>query len=163
MNLAAAEEKDGPTHLRFAAGGRTCELPLAEVREVAPLPAAVARIPRSRPPIHGAVNLRGRVVALVDLAGLLGLPAVEADSSLRRAVVLEGSALALVVDEVTGFAGVEGAAVLAAGHDGAERLSAADLLARVERLLHAPASGLGYLHLRSNDPPTTERPWPSAS
>jgi len=152
------DEQDRPTHLRFVAGGRGYELPLAEVGEVAVPPSPSARIPRTRAPIRGAVNLRGRVIALVELAGLLERPTVAGDSELSRAIHLEGTAMAIVVDEVTGFSAGQ-----APEGDAPQRLSAADLLARMERLLNPQDPGLGYVPPRADAPLSPEPPWPSAS
>jgi|GEM_PF-5103352 len=145
---------DRPTHLRFAAGGRAFDLPIDEAGEVVVPPTLVARVPRTRAPILGAANVRGRVIVLVDLAGLAGLAASAPDPASRRAVLLEGTALALMVDEVTGFS--------AAASEDAECLGAADLLARVERLLHPAPPALRYLSPPS-DPLPPEPTWPSAS
>ena len=151
MTTPRLDTPDRPTHLRFVAGGRPFDLPIEEAGEVVVPPTLVARVPRARAPILGAANVRGRVIVLVDLAGLFGLVPAAADPGPRRAVLLEGTALALVVDEVTGFS--------AGSLDDAERLGAADLLARVERLLH-PA--LRYLS-QPSEPLLPERTWPSAS
>ncbi|HWV37557.1 MAG TPA: chemotaxis protein CheW [Vulgatibacter sp.] len=150
------EEQDRPTHLRFVAGGAGFELPLPEVGEVVVPPSLAARIPRTRAPFRGAVNLRGKVIALVELAGLLGRPAAATDPALARAILLEGTAMAIVVDEVTGFSAGE-----PAEGDGPERLSTSDLLARVERLLHPGGAALG--HFPAHSIPSQEPTWPSAS
>lgn len=158
MTTPLLDERDRPTHLRFVAGGGGYELPLAEVGEVVVPPSLSAPIPRTRAPILGAVNLRGRVIALVELAGLLEQPPVAGDPELSRAILLEGTAMAIVVDEVTGFSTGE-----APEGDAPDRLSTADLLVRTERLLHHQGPGLGYVPARADAPLSPEPPCPSAS
>ncbi|AKU93046.1 hypothetical protein AKJ08_3433 [Vulgatibacter incomptus] len=100
-------------------------LPVAALREVAPPPAIASRIPRSAAPVLGAIQHRGRLAALVDLAGLLGCAAAGADRSEARMVLLERAAVGFLVDEVIGLAG-----------DGEATPLAPDaLVADVERLL----------------------------
>ena len=50
-------------------------MPLDAVREVVVPQPPFARVPRAAPAVRGAMNLRGRVVAVVELAMLLGRPA----------------------------------------------------------------------------------------
>jgi purine-binding chemotaxis protein CheW len=59
----------------FRAGGERFALPLDMVREVVVPQPPFARVPRASPAVRGAMNLRGRVVAVVELAPLLDLPA----------------------------------------------------------------------------------------
>jgi purine-binding chemotaxis protein CheW len=59
----------------FRAGGESFALPLSAVREVVVPQPPFARVPRAVSGVRGAMNLRGRVVAVVELAPLLGLPA----------------------------------------------------------------------------------------
>ncbi len=57
------------------AGGERFAVPLEAVREVVVPQPPFARVPRAAPAVRGAMNLRGRVVAVVELAPLLGLSA----------------------------------------------------------------------------------------
>jgi len=84
-------------------------LPLESVREVfvPPTPSIWSRVPSAPPPIRGVINLRGRVVMVVDLRMLLGI----ADNQGRadKVVLLERGRrdLALLVTEVEGIESVE--------------------------------------------------------
>ena len=60
-------------HVVFRAGGEHFGLPLEAVREVVVPQPPFARVPRAPPGVRGAMNLRGRVVAVVELAPLVGL------------------------------------------------------------------------------------------
>jgi purine-binding chemotaxis protein CheW len=58
-------------------------LPLAAIREVVMPPERFSRVPRAPPVVSGVMNLRGRVVTVIELRGLLGLgpPAGSSESS----------------------------------------------------------------------------------
>ena len=60
--------------LFFRASGEWFALGLEHVREVCPR-APITRVPRAPAQVVGVMNLRGRVVTVVDLARCLGLPA----------------------------------------------------------------------------------------
>lgn len=60
-----------PTFVVFRVGAWRCALPLGAVREVV-VPAQLSRVPRAPRSIPGVMNLRGRVVTVVDLGVLLG-------------------------------------------------------------------------------------------
>ena len=59
-------------HVVFRAGGDRFALPLEAVREVVVPQPPYARVPRAPAAVRGAMNLRGRVVAVVELGPLLG-------------------------------------------------------------------------------------------
>ncbi len=67
---------EAPEELRrlilFQACDEWFSLPIEWVREIQPL-SRVTRVPNSSPAILGIMNLRGRVLALVDVAGCLGI------------------------------------------------------------------------------------------
>ncbi|MDO9694985.1 MAG: chemotaxis protein CheW [Candidatus Latescibacteria bacterium] len=91
--------------LGFRLGGETFGLDIAVVQEICGLP-PVTRIPGTSAHIRGVVNLRGRVVPVVDLRVLFGMESVP-DTSRTCLVVcrIEGRAeaavAAAVVDEVS--------------------------------------------------------------
>ncbi len=60
-------------HVVFRVASERFALPLAAVREVVLPQPPFARVPRSSEAVRGVMNLRGRVVAVVDLAALMGL------------------------------------------------------------------------------------------
>lgn len=121
--------------LDLEAGGRWFGLPLDAAREVSRVPAVVSRIPRAAPPIRGAINLRGRVVALVELSGLVGLPPAPHDPDLARVVLLEGSAVAFLVEEVLGISSREEV-------EGRQLLSSEWILERVAKLLQGGSGAM---------------------
>jgi purine-binding chemotaxis protein CheW len=57
----------------FRVGAERFALPLESLREVVVPRPPFAKVPRAPGAVRGAMNLRGRVVAVVDLAQLVGL------------------------------------------------------------------------------------------
>jgi purine-binding chemotaxis protein CheW len=88
----------GPRVERFA-------VPLSQVRTVV-LPRPLSRVPRSPPPMMGIMNLRGRVVTVVDLAALLGQ---ERTGPPGKVLLIDRgrTELGLAVGEVTGIVPLE--------------------------------------------------------
>lgn len=70
---AAAATTVQPRYLRCTVGGLPFALPLETLAEVALVPRVVP-VPHVRPWVLGVVNVRGHVLALVDLRTLLGWP-----------------------------------------------------------------------------------------
>ena len=70
-------------------------------------PEGLVRVPRSPPAVLGVVNLRGRVVTVVDFSLLLDLPGPS--QAQRKLILLERGRrdLALSVTDVEGFESVE--------------------------------------------------------
>lgn len=96
--LAASES--GAAVLTFLLGGGSYSLPAAAVREVQPL-GPCARLPAVPPFVVGLVNVRGRLVAALDLRPLLGIPAeAPAPGSLLLIAAVGGSEIGLIADSV---------------------------------------------------------------
>jgi len=98
-----------PRHVLFRAGGERFALPLESVSEVATPQPPFARVPRTPAAVRGAMNLRGRVVVVVELAPLLGLAAAPIDDGQGQVVVLERErrVLGFLVEGVLGVEAVE--------------------------------------------------------
>ncbi|HEY7724887.1 MAG TPA: chemotaxis protein CheW [Anaeromyxobacteraceae bacterium] len=88
----------------FRAGGERFGLPLEAVREVVIPQPPFARVPRAGAAVRGAMNLRGRVVAVVDLAALVGVGAEPLAGGRGQVLVLDRDrrALGLLVGQVIG-------------------------------------------------------------
>ncbi|HET9481249.1 MAG TPA: chemotaxis protein CheW, partial [Candidatus Polarisedimenticolia bacterium] len=76
--------------VRFRLGAEGFGLPLAQVREISTV-GALSRVPLAPAGIKGLLNLRGRVVTLLDVARIFGreLPAARSAED-RLALVLSG-------------------------------------------------------------------------
>ena len=98
----------GPVqHIVFLIDATRYALPLAAVREVVVQPEGLVRVPRAPAPVLGVVNLRGRVVTVVDFPLLLELP--RATQPQRKLILLDRGRrdLALSVTDVEGIETVE--------------------------------------------------------
>ena len=93
-------------HLIFRVEKERYALPLEAVREVVVLPAHWSRVPRAPPAIPGVINLRGRVVTVVELRSLLG---VGGHSASQKIILLDRGRrdLGLLVTEVDGIESIE--------------------------------------------------------
>jgi purine-binding chemotaxis protein CheW len=91
--------------LTFRVNGELYALPADRVGEVIRLP-AVARVPQAPKGLLGLANLRGNVLPVASVRGLLGVE--EAAEATTRAIVLDGAApVALAVDVVEALVAVE--------------------------------------------------------
>jgi len=84
---------------------------IAVVREVVPLQ-RITRVPRTPEYVLGVINLRGRVIPVIDLRRRLGLPSKEATRATRIAIAeVDGDQVGMVVDAVEEVARVPADAV----------------------------------------------------
>lgn len=87
----------------FALAGQRFAVDVRSAREVVAFD-EITIVPRGPRHLVGVANLRGTVMAIVDIRGLLGLPESRPGRSLRTLVVRDGAAqAALVVDAVVGL------------------------------------------------------------
>ncbi len=136
-----------PRHVLFRIGGERFALPLEAIREVVNPQPPFARVPRTSDAVRGAMNLRGRVVAVVDLAPLVGLSRAAPADGAGRVVVLERDrrGLGLLIDDVLGVeslevpeaAGGDVVRCVAAARGGAVTVLDADALAAQTKALFA--------------------------
>jgi purine-binding chemotaxis protein CheW len=82
-------------HVVFRVADERFALPLAAVREVVLPQPPFARVPRASDAVRGVMNLRGRVVAVVDLAALVGLAPQRLDGGAGQVLILEHGKRAL--------------------------------------------------------------------
>jgi purine-binding chemotaxis protein CheW len=104
---ATASDRGPVQHVVFLLDATRYALPLPAVREVVRQPDGVVRVPRAPLPVLGVVNLRGRVVTVVDFASLLELPPPTRPE--RKLILLDRGRrdLALSVTDVEGIETVE--------------------------------------------------------
>ncbi len=91
-------------HVLFRLGRERFALPLEAVREVVLPQPPFSRVPRASEAVRGVMNLRGRVVAVVDLATLVGLAPQVLEPSAGQVIVLDHArrALGLLIGGVLG-------------------------------------------------------------
>jgi purine-binding chemotaxis protein CheW len=96
-------------HVVFRVAAERYALPLEAVREVVLPQPPFARVPRVSEAVPGVMNLRGRVLAVVDLAALVGLPAQPLVAGTGQVLVLDQGkrALGILIGGVQGVEEVE--------------------------------------------------------
>lgn len=61
----------------------------------------ITEVPNSPAFVEGVVNLRGRIIPVIDLRSRLNMPVVEHDNKTRiMVIVLDGTTVGFIVDEV---------------------------------------------------------------
>lgn len=101
---AASDEASGSKYMTFRLAGEEYGLTILKVRELIGL-MEVTRVPKTPDFIRGVINLRGKVIPVMDLRLKFGMPAVEATSqSVIIVVQLAGKSggvtVGMLVDEV---------------------------------------------------------------
>jgi len=96
-------------HVVFRVGSERYALPLEAVREVVLPQPPFARVPRVSEAVPGVMNLRGRVLAVVDLAALVGLPSQPLREGSGQVLVLDQGkrAVGVLIAQVQGVEDVE--------------------------------------------------------
>jgi purine-binding chemotaxis protein CheW len=85
----------------FRIGRETFGLPIALVREIVRVP-EITCVPNAPDYIEGVVNLRGRIIPVVDLRKRFGQKQIESNKKNRVVVVeLEGRLLGLIVNSAS--------------------------------------------------------------
>ncbi|MDO9412624.1 MAG: chemotaxis protein CheW [Pseudolabrys sp.] len=99
---ATAETQALVAMLSFDIGTQEYALPLDSVREIVALPDHLPDLPHSESSVLGVITLRDRLLPLVSLRALLGLPAGETRSQRGKVIVVSlGDALVGVVVDAT--------------------------------------------------------------
>src|SRR3954471_12084521 len=95
-------------HVVFRLDKDRYALPLSAIREVVVTPERFSRVPRAPSPVKGIMNLRGRVVTVVELAALLRGDAPSAKPGTKVVLLDRGRReLGLLVTEVDGIEVIE--------------------------------------------------------
>ena len=96
-------ERDELQLVSFEVADQEYALPIHSVREIVQLPENVTRVPRAAPSVMGVISLRDRLLPVVCLRRLFGLPAAERAEHNRVAVVSVGDGdliVGVVLDRV---------------------------------------------------------------
>lgn len=88
------------TYVRFRVGNEQYAIPVAGVREVITM-AEVTPVPGAQPAVLGVRNLRGQILPVIDLAGLLRAARPE-PAGLVMITECENQLTGLAIDEVSG-------------------------------------------------------------
>ncbi|MDM5277019.1 chemotaxis protein CheW [Paenibacillus silvae] len=87
-------------YIELAVGAETCAIRIEEIHEIIKM-LSITDIPFSRPEIKGVMNLRGKVVCVMSLRSLLGMPD-EPETRATRIIVVryQEEYIGLIVDRV---------------------------------------------------------------
>ena len=101
MDAAApSASSDVAEYVTVTIGDQLFGLPIARVQDVF-MPERLTRVPLSGSEIAGILNLRGRIVTMVDMRRRLGLPpSKEAKAALAVGIDLQGESYGLLIDAV---------------------------------------------------------------
>ena len=110
---AATPDQQRVSLVSFDLGHQEYALPLERVREILPLPEDVSEVPRPETAVLGVVTLRDRLLPLVSLRALLGMPSETGRTERSKVVVLSlgNGVMGLVVDRTREILRVEAAAI----------------------------------------------------
>lgn len=99
---------DGLTHqfVTFICNDEVFAVDMAPVKEIIRVPDAV-RVPMAPKVLDGLANLRGKVLPIVSLARIFGVPEHAHDESTRAVVIDYGQPLGFVVDRVASVVNVD--------------------------------------------------------
>ena len=91
----AAGAVDEVQLVSFEVAGQEYALSIEHVQEIVQMPASIAAVPRADPHVLGIMTLREKLLPLVSLRAMLGLPPASADDRNKIVVVaLPGGAAA---------------------------------------------------------------------
>jgi purine-binding chemotaxis protein CheW len=97
-------EADGNAQLQlvtFGLGEEEFAVDILKVQEINRM-MALTRVPSSPPEVEGVINLRGKIIPVVDLRRRFGLPSAERSAQSRIVVVeVHGRVIGFVVDRVS--------------------------------------------------------------
>lgn len=98
--MSVAREGSLREYVTVMTGGQLFGVPIAAVQDVF-LPERLTRVPLAPSEIAGVLNLRGRIVTLIDMRERLGLPPREKDATpMAVGVELRGESYGLLIDSI---------------------------------------------------------------
>jgi purine-binding chemotaxis protein CheW len=100
VSPAARSEDDADAFVTFTVAGQLFGVPVIQVQDIL-IPEEIAPVPGGPPEVRGLINLRGRIVTVIDLRRHLSLPRSEAGSrGMCVTVESRGESYTLFVDSV---------------------------------------------------------------
>jgi purine-binding chemotaxis protein CheW len=100
ISPAAHSEDDTDAFVTFTVAGQLFGVPVIQVQDIL-IPEDIAPVPGGPPEVRGLINLRGRIVTVIDLRRHLSLPRSEAGGrGMCVTVESRGESYTLFVDSV---------------------------------------------------------------
>ena len=93
-------------YVTFKVGDELFAVEMNPVQEIIRVP-DVVRVPLAPPSLCGLANLRGKVLPILSLRYLFGIPDAESDEATRAVVIDVGQPLGFVVDRVASVLGCQ--------------------------------------------------------
>jgi purine-binding chemotaxis protein CheW len=94
-----ASERTLNEYVTATIGSQLFGLPISRVQDVF-VPERVTKVPLAPPEIAGVLNLRGRIVTLIDLRRRLGLDGDAQETPMAIGVELRGESYGLLIDAI---------------------------------------------------------------
>jgi len=101
MRSKVSDTEDAVTeYVTASIGGQLFGLPIARVQDVF-MPERITRVPLSSTEIAGVLNLRGRIVTVIDMRARLGMPKNDdGKPAMAVGVDLRGESYGLLIDQI---------------------------------------------------------------
>jgi len=101
MSSKVSDTEDAVTeYVTASIGGQLFGLPIARVQDVF-MPERITRVPLSSTEIAGVLNLRGRIVTVIDMRARLGMPKNDdGKPAMAVGVDLRGESYGLLIDQI---------------------------------------------------------------
>ncbi len=93
-------------YVTFLLANEAFAINMAPVQEIVRVP-EIVKVPKAPPSLMGLANLRGKVLPIISLRRVFGLPEIELDESSRAIVIDIGQPMGFVVDKVLSVLTVE--------------------------------------------------------
>jgi len=94
-----ASDQNLQEYVTATIGGQLFGLPILRVQDVF-MPERVTRVPLAPPEIAGVLNLRGRIVTLIDLRTRLGLDRKPEENAMAIGIESRGESYGLLIDAI---------------------------------------------------------------
>ncbi len=99
VHIEAAESDEGGKYLTFVLDGEEYGVPILKIREIIGI-MDITKVPQTADFVRGVVNLRGRVIPVIDLRSKFNLPPADYDDQTCIIVVDIGTTMGIIVDTV---------------------------------------------------------------
>ncbi|ATO48446.1 chemotaxis protein CheW [Brevibacillus laterosporus] len=136
-------EVEALSYILFTMGNETFGFPLENVLEIVkPMP--ITKVPKSPEYVEGVINLRGNILAILQIRKMFGLPSIELTEESRFIVLkIDGFEAGIVVDGVSEVAKIAPSSIktappVVAGLDGSNLAGIAQEGERLLLLLDLP-------------------------
>jgi purine-binding chemotaxis protein CheW len=108
--IATGTSSLGGKYLTFFLGGEEYGVEILRVQEILGM-MPITRVPRTPAHIRGVINLRGKVIPIMDLREKFGMPSASEQEQVMIVVQVQGVPIGVVVDKVSEVANIAADAI----------------------------------------------------